>query len=84
MEKQDKIVVSGFDVMIDTAIVNALYRQGFEDVIEVVQEQVNLSRQKEVESFFEREKPAYVFLTAPMARGKPGASGGFFLSEYDR
>lgn len=69
MEKQDKIVVTGFDVMIDTAVVNALNRQGFENVIEVVQEQINLSRQKEVESFFEREKPDYVFLTAPMAGG---------------
>lgn len=68
MEKQDKIVVSGFDVMIDTAIVNALYRQGFEDVIEVVQEQVNLSPERGG-VLFEREKPAYVFLTAPMAGG---------------
>lgn len=69
MEKRDKIVVTGVDAMIDTAVLKALHCHGFENVIEVVQEQVNLSRQKEVEAFFEREKPDYVFLTTSMPGG---------------
>ena len=69
MEKHDKIIVTGFDVMIRTAVVDALRRQGFDNIIEVTQEQLNLCRQKDVELFFETQRPDYVFLTATMAGG---------------
>lgn len=69
MEKNDKIIVTGFDAMISTAVINTLHNQGFENVIEIMQEQVDLCCQKEVELFFETEKPDYVFFTAAIAGG---------------
>lgn len=69
MEKNDKIIVTSFDAMICTAVMNVLHRQGFENVIDIKREQVDLCRQEEVEHFFETEKPDYVFLTAAIAGG---------------
>lgn len=69
MEKRDKIIVTSFDAMICNAVVNVLHRQGYENVIDIKREQVDLCRQKEVELFFEKEKPDYVFLTAAIAGG---------------
>lgn len=69
MEKNDKIIVTSFDAMICTAVMNVLHCQGFENVIDIKREQVDLCRQEEVEHFFETEKPDYVFLTAAIAGG---------------
>lgn len=69
MEKRDKIIVTSFDAMICNAVVNVLHRQGYENVIDIKREQVDLCRQKDVELFFEKEKPDYVFLTAAIAGG---------------
>lgn len=69
MEKHDKIFVTGFDSMVSAAVVNALRREGFDNVIEAVNEQIDWCRQKDVEIFFETEKPDYVFLTATMSGG---------------
>lgn len=69
MKKHDRIFVAGFDTMVSSAVVNALHSEGFVNVIEAVNQQVDWCQQKEVESFFEIEKPDYVFLTATMAGG---------------
>lgn len=69
MKKQDRIFVAGFDDMVSSAVVNALRKDGFVNVIEAMNQQVDWCQQKEVEIFFETEKPDYVFLTATMAGG---------------
>lgn len=69
MEKLGKILVAGCDAMIGTAVKNVLKRQGYDNVIMAIHEHIDLCNQKEVEEFFETEKPDYVFLTAPMAGG---------------
>ena len=69
MDKQDKIYVAGHRGMAGSAIERKLKEQGFENVIGKSSTELDLRNQEAVNSFFETEKPDYVFLAAARAGG---------------
>ena len=69
MEKDSKIYVAGHRGMVGSAIVRELQRQGYTNLVLRTHSELDLTRQTEVESFFAKEKPEYVFLAAAKVGG---------------
>lgn len=69
MEKEAKIYVAGHQGMVGSAICRVLKRIGYKDVVTCTHAELDLSRQTDVERFFESEKPDYVFLAAAKVGG---------------
>jgi GDP-L-fucose synthase len=69
MNKTDRIYVAGHRGMVGSAIVRAVENAGFENVITVTRNEVDLTSQAAVNSFFATEKPDYVFLSAAKVGG---------------
>lgn len=69
MNKDSKIYVAGHRGMVGSAIVRELHRQGYTNIITRTHKELDLTRQVEVEKFFEEEKPEYVFLAAAKVGG---------------
>ncbi len=69
MEKDSKIYVAGHKGMVGSAIVRALEKNGYRNIVSRSHRELNLCRQEEVENFFEDEKPEYVFLAAAKVGG---------------
>ena len=69
MEKDSKIFVAGHRGMVGSAILRALQRQGYTNIITRTRAQLDLTRQAEVEDFFASERPDYVFLAAAKVGG---------------
>ena len=64
MEKNSKIYVAGHRGMVGSAIIRELSNQGYNNIIVKTHKELDLTRQNEVETFFDEEKPEYVFLAA--------------------
>ncbi len=69
MEKNAKIYVAGHRGMVGSAIMRALCKQGYENIITRTHAELDLTRQEAVEAFFEAERPEYVFLAAAKVGG---------------
>ncbi|MBQ7544115.1 MAG: GDP-L-fucose synthase [Synergistaceae bacterium] len=69
MNKEAKIYVAGHRGMVGSAIVRELNRQGYTNIITRMHSELDLTRQSEVEEFFAREKPEYVFVAAAKVGG---------------
>lgn len=69
MNKQDKIFVAGHRGMVGSAIVRKLIHEGYTNIITRTSGDLNLMNQRDVMSFFETEKPDYVFLAAAKVGG---------------
>lgn len=69
MDKHSKIYVAGHRGMVGSAIVRELQRQGYDHIITRTHNQLDLTRQADVEAFFASEKPEYVFLAAAKVGG---------------
>ena len=69
MEKHSKIYVAGHRGMVGSSIVRELQRQGYDNIIVRTHKELDLCRQEQVEAFFEKEKPEYVFLAAAKVGG---------------
>lgn len=69
MEKNAKIYVAGHRGMVGSAIVRALKSQGYTNIITRTSKELDLRRQIDVEEFFAKEKPDYVFLAAAKVGG---------------
>lgn len=69
MEKNAKIYVAGHRGMVGSAIVRELKRQGYENIITRTHSELDLTDQRAVNRFFEKEKPEYVFLAAAKVGG---------------
>ena len=69
MEKGSKIYVAGHRGLVGSAICRALASAGYENVSTKSHSELDLTRQAEVESFFEAERPEYVFLSAAKVGG---------------
>ena len=69
MEKNAKIYVAGHGGMVGSAIVRALKREGYTNIVGRTHHELDLTRQKDTEAFFEAEKPEYVFLAAAKVGG---------------
>lgn len=69
MEKDAKIFVAGHKGMVGSAIVRALEKAGYSNIITRSHSDLDLTRQADVEKFFAEEKPEYVFLAAAKVGG---------------
>ena len=69
MDKNAKIYVAGHKGMVGSAIVRALNKQGYNNIITRTHAELNLIRQDDVEAFFEKEKPEIVVLAAAKVGG---------------
>jgi len=72
MEKDARIFVAGHRGMVGSAIVRELERQGYANIITRTHKELDLTRQDQVEAFFDKEKPEYVFLAAAKVGGIMG------------
>ncbi len=69
MKKNSKIYVAGHRGLVGSAIVRNLKAQGYTNLILKTHEELDLTRQELVESFFQQEKPEYVFFAAAKVGG---------------
>ncbi|MFD1771378.1 GDP-L-fucose synthase [Sphingobacterium suaedae] len=69
MEKEAKIFVAGHRGMVGSAIVRALKKSGYKNIICRTSKELDLRDQAAVTSFFNAEKPDYVFLAAAKVGG---------------
>lgn len=69
MEKNAKIYVAGHRGLVGSALVIALEKNGYTNIITRTHSELDLTRQKDVEEFFAKEKPEYVFLGAAKVGG---------------
>ncbi|GAB6276943.1 MAG: hypothetical protein SAMD01599839_14830 [Rectinema sp.] len=69
MNTHDKIYVAGHRGLVGSAIVRRLKAGGYDNIIVLGHAELDLTRQSEVEAFFEREEPDYVFLAAARVGG---------------
>lgn len=69
MNKDSKIYVAGHKGFLGSAIEKKLIQDGFTNIIGRSRIQLNLVEQSEVNDFFEKEKPEYVFLAAAKVGG---------------
>ena len=69
MEKSSKIYVAGHRGMVGSAIYRKLVKEGFENIVTRTSKELDLRNQEAVETFFQEEKPDYVFLAAAKVGG---------------
>ena len=69
MKKNSRIFVAGHNGMVGSAIKRNLDKNGYNNFITKNQNELNLTRQKDVENFFFYEKPEYVILAAAKVGG---------------
>ncbi|MHC4184191.1 MAG: NAD-dependent epimerase/dehydratase family protein, partial [Planctomycetota bacterium] len=69
MEIESKIYVAGSRGLVGSAICKKLIALGYINIIERTSKELDLRVQKDVEKFFKRETPEYVFLAAAKVGG---------------
>ena len=69
LDRTKKIYVAGHRGLVGSAMVRRLEQEGFGQIITRTHEELDLTRQAEVEAFFEKEKPDYVILAAAKVGG---------------
>lgn len=69
MNKNSKIYIAGHRGMVGSAILRRLQKDGFENFVLRTSSELDLRNQGAVQSFFETEKPEYVFLAAAKVGG---------------
>ena len=69
MKKDAKIYIAGHRGMVGSAIHRNLVQRGFQNFIFRTSNELDLRNQLQVQSFFESEKPDYVFLAAAKVGG---------------
>jgi GDP-L-fucose synthase len=83
MEKDSRIFIAGHRGLVGNAIRQELARQGYANLLLRTRAELDLTREAEVEEFFRRERPEYVFLAAAKVGGilANGATPGDFLRD---
>ncbi len=69
MEQKSKIYVAGHRGMVGSAILRLLQKKGYSNLIYKTSQELDLRNQDAVMSFFEQERPEYVFLAAAKVGG---------------
>lgn len=69
MQLDSKIYVAGHNGMVGSAIVRLLRESGFANIITRTSAELDLRNQVEVNNFFQKEKPEFVFLAAAKVGG---------------
>lgn len=74
MDKNSKIFVAGHKGMVGSAIVRKLSSEGYHNIVTVNKSGVDLRNQEAVETWFNYNRPEYVFLAAAKVGGIVGNS----------
>lgn len=69
MDLKDKIYVAGHRGLVGSAIIRALERNGYTNLVYRTHEELDLTDFLKVKRFFEEERPEYVFLAAAKVGG---------------
>ena len=69
MDRNSKIYVAGHRGLVGSSIVRELKKRGYENLVFRTHAELDLERQENVEDFFEKERPEYVFLAAAKVGG---------------
>ena len=69
MKQDSKIFVAGHRGLVGSAIVRTLNEKGYTNIITRTRQELNLLNQKDVEDFFDKERPEYVFDAAARVGG---------------
>lgn len=69
MNREAKIYVAGHHGLVGSALVRQLRTLGYSNLLLRTHQELDLTRQSEVEDFFARERPEYVFLAAAKVGG---------------
>jgi GDP-L-fucose synthase len=69
MNNSDKVLILGSRGMVGSAILRELKTLGFTNLLHPVREELDLLKQADVEAYFEKHKPNYVFLAAAKVGG---------------
>ena len=69
MKKKEKIFIAGHQGMVGSALVRALKEKGHSNLVLRSHDELDLTVQEKVYSFFKEEHPAYVFLAAAQVGG---------------
>ena len=69
MNKNDIIYVAGHRGMVGSAIVRRLESLGYTNILKRTHSELDMTRQADVEAFFEAHRPDYVFLAAAQVGG---------------
>ncbi|MBK9329520.1 MAG: GDP-L-fucose synthase [Sphingobacteriales bacterium] len=69
MDKNSKIYVAGHNGMVGSAIVRKLRKEGFSNILSASSKELNLISQDAVNTWFEANKPDYVFVAAARVGG---------------
>ena len=69
MEKESKIYIAGHKGLVGSAIERVLRTEGFQNIQGRTRKELDLTKQPEVDAYFEKERPEYVFLAAAKVGG---------------
>ncbi|HXY53903.1 MAG TPA: GDP-L-fucose synthase [Nitrospirota bacterium] len=69
MNRDSKIYIAGHRGLVGSAILRKLQSDGYTNIIFRTSKELDLRRQADVDSFFEQERPEYVFLAAARVGG---------------
>ena len=69
MDKHAKVYVAGHRGLVGSAIMRRLEADGYENILTRTHAELDLTDQRAVSEFFERERPEYVFFAAAKVGG---------------
>ena len=69
MKPDRKVYVAGHRGLVGSAIVSRLQAGGYSDIIRRTHAELDLTDQRAVNEFFEKEKPQFVFIAAAKVGG---------------
>ncbi|MGL4982802.1 MAG: GDP-L-fucose synthase [Treponemataceae bacterium] len=69
MEKTSKIYIAGHRGLVGSALLRNLQKNGYNNIIVKSSKELDLTNQKEVDNFFQKEQPEYIFVAAAKVGG---------------
>ncbi len=69
ISRRGKVLVTGATGMVGRALLNELKNEGFSNIIAPTRQELDLAYSQEVDSFFDRERPSYVYMVAAKVGG---------------
>ena len=69
MRLNSKIYLAGHSGMVGSSILRSLSKAGYNNILYKTSSELNLINQRQVDNFFDKEKPEYVFLAAAKVGG---------------
>lgn len=69
MKRNSKIYIAGHRGLVGSSLMRKLQSKAYKNIITRIHSELDLTRQTDVENFFEKEKPEYAFLAAAKVGG---------------